>query len=305
MHRCSLSILGLLALLVGTSRGAGNDLKTVGEQVAILEDRRINESSGLALGIRDPSILWTINDSGGEPCVFAVDHAGRTRAKVRIPGAANFDWEDLAAARDASGQPALFIGDIGDNLHMRPTVQVYQIPEPSVSTPGEDGHETESAEPLVWHFTYPNGPLNAEALLVHPVTRRLFIVTKDEEGGSALYAAPELLRQRAVLTLEKVLDLRFPSRARLGKRPKDASQITAGSISGDARRLILSSYTYFYEWALAPGQSLAEALARPPSVIKPKLLAQLEAICYGADSRTLWFTSERLPAPLCRITRDR
>jgi hypothetical protein len=64
----------------------------------------------------DPLIFWTLNDSGGEPCVFAIDRSGKTRAKVRVRDAANFDWEDLALGKDDQARPALFIGDIGDNL---------------------------------------------------------------------------------------------------------------------------------------------------------------------------------------------
>src|SRR5687768_3024423 len=75
------------------------------ELVATLQDKRINESSGIAVSRRNPAFFWTINDSGGEPCLFAIDRTGKTRAKVRIPGAANFDWEGLATGPDASGNP--------------------------------------------------------------------------------------------------------------------------------------------------------------------------------------------------------
>jgi hypothetical protein len=264
----------------------------------VLEDKRIGESSGLALGLRDPSIFWTMNDSGGEPCLFAIDHKGKTRAKVRVRGAANFDWEGLASAKGC-----VFIGDIGDNLKVRPTVQIYQIEEPVLPPPAEAAHEVESAKPQVWHLSYPDGPHNAEGLLVHPVTGRLYIITKREDGRSVLYAAPEELRKDKAMVMEQVVQLSFPPKIRVGKRPKDASQVTAAEFSPDGRRLVVATYSYLNEWAMAADEPLAQALARPPVVIMPILLSGVEAACYDADSHSIWLTSEALPTPLVRIRR--
>ncbi|MDZ4287579.1 MAG: hypothetical protein U0984_06455 [Prosthecobacter sp.] len=299
-----ISILCVSGLLLGTAKLAGQDtLKEEGERVAVLEDKRINESSGIALGLRDPSIFWTLNDSGGEPCIFAVDRQGKTRAKVRIRDAANFDWEDLATGRDAQGNPCVFVGDIGDNFQLRPTVQIYQLDEPVLPPAAEAGKEIESTKPQIWRFSYPDGPRNAESLLVHPITGRLYTISKSEEGHSALYAFPQPLMKDKAMVLEKVIALEFPATVRVGKRPKDACQVTAACFAPDGRRLIIATYSYLHEWQIDDGEPLATALTRPATVIKPVLLAQLEAICYDADRRSLWLTSERLPTPLYRISR--
>lgn len=298
------SILCVAGLLWGPpGLNAQDTLHEEGEQIAILEDKRIHESSGIALGLRDPSIFWTLNDSGGEPCIFAVDHQGKTRAKVRIPDAANFDWEDLASGRDAAGKPCVFVGDIGDNFQLRPTVQIYQIEEPVLPPAADAGKEIESSKPQIWRFTYPDGPRNAESLLVHPITGRLYIVSKSETGHSALYAFPQPLVKDPPMMLEKVIELEFPATARMGKRPKDASQVTAACFAPDGRRIVVATYSYLHEWPIGEGEALSDALARPAVVIKPVLLAQLEAICYDADGRSLWLTSERLPTPLLQIRR--
>ena len=64
--------------------------KSQAERVAVLEDKRIKESSGLTRSLRDPQIFWTHNDSTNDPCVYAIDRSGRTLAKVRVPHAVNF-----------------------------------------------------------------------------------------------------------------------------------------------------------------------------------------------------------------------
>lgn len=273
------------------------------EQVAILDDKRIKESSGLCLSGRDPSIFWTMNDSGGEPCVFAIDQSGKTRAKVRVREAANFDWEDIALGKDEKGEPALFIGDIGDNFVMRVSLQVYQIPEPAINAPGQPVTETETAAPNLWRCNYPDGKHNAESLLVHPQTNRLYVLTKSEDGKSALYAFPEVLKKDTSMALEKVVDLTFPTVMHVGKRPHDNCMTTGASFSHDGTRLVVVTYSSLYEWTLGKDQPLAEALKQPPVRIEPELLRQVEGVCYDRDNVTLWLTSEHLPAPLLRVKR--
>ena len=299
------SRLTALLLLLGLCLSAAAQEKNAAipasaKRVTQLADQRINESSGLARSQRHPGVFWTLNDSGGEPCVFAIDTTGHTRAKVRLPHAVNFDWEDIASATDADGQPQLYIADIGDNLKVRPIIQVYQIPEPAIPAEHLD-KEILSPEPRVWRALYPKKRHNAETLLVHPHTGRLYLVTKDDDGENTLYAFPETLTEGENMLLEKIVDIDFPSRPRLGKRPKDAELTTAGDISPDGRRLAISTYSYIHEWQLPSGQSLKDALKKPARLIEPPLTPQMEALCYDADSQTLWFTSERLPTPLYRL----
>ena len=299
----------LALAVVSACRGQGavswpeKPVPSTSKRVAILEDKRIKESSGLALSGRDPSIFWTVNDSGGEPCVFAIDRNGKTRAKVRVRDAANFDWEDIASGKDEKGTPTLFIGDIGDNFFIRSSVQVYQIPEPEVNAPGQTVEETETAAPQIWRANYPDGSHNAESLLLHPLTRRLHILTKSEDGKSALYAFPQPLQPKVSMVLEKVVDLTFPTLIRVGKRPHDNCMTTGASFAPDGSRMVVATYSSLYEWLLPPDKPLAEALKQAPVRIEPELLRQMEAVCYDSDSLTLWITSEHLPTPLVRVTR--
>lgn len=294
------SILCVAAALVCSGR-AQEPEKVKAERVAVLQDKRINESSGLAISLREPGVFWTLNDSSGEPCVYAVDQAGKTRAKVRIPTAVNFDWEDIASAKAADGTPHLYIADIGDNLSVRPTITVYEIAEPSL--PKDAGREELSAEPKVWHVSYPEGRHNAETLLVHPLTHRMYVITKSEQGHSALYLFPEKLVSGVPGVLQKLTTLEFPSRHRLGKRPMDASQTTGGAFSQDGRRIAISSYSFIYEWHFGADQSPEVVLKEQPQIVEVPLTMQMEALCYDKDDSTLWFTSERLPAPLWRVRR--
>src|SRR5690606_10690255 len=92
----------------------------------------VAESSGLAASRSHPGVFWTHNDSGDEAFVFAIDSAGRLLGRVRVTGAENHDWEDIALAPcgDDAGD-CLYIADTGNNLGSREEVAIYRVPEPA------------------------------------------------------------------------------------------------------------------------------------------------------------------------------
>lgn len=304
MKRLALSCLAVTtALGLSAITWPEKPVPSTSQQVAVLSDRDINESSGLCLSGRDPSLFWTLNDSGGDPCIFAIDQRGQTRARVRLRDAANFDWEDIAQGTDASGAPVLFVADIGDNFHIRPSLQVYEIPEPDIPPANQPVQETESLKPKLWRFNYPDGRHNAESLFVHPQSGRLFVITKSDDGKCSLYGFPQPLQANVSMTLEKLADLAIPQLIRAGKRPHDNCMTTAACIAPDGAHLLVATYSSLYEWQLPVGLPIQQAFQQAPIRIEPALTAQLEGACYALDSKTIWYTSERLPAPLVRITR--
>src|SRR4051794_17862577 len=151
-------------------------------------DQRIAESSGLAAATREPGVWFTHNDSGDAARFFAVGADGRTLATYRVAGATAVDWEDMAAAPAADGTPTLWLADIGDNDAARPSITVYAVPEPRVRR-GED----RTLPTTAYRLRYPDGPHDAETLLVDPVRHRAYVVTKTLAGRSAAYAAPARL----------------------------------------------------------------------------------------------------------------
>ena len=166
-------------------------------------DPRIAESSGVAVATRTPGLLFTFNDSGNKPRFYAVDRAGATVATYDVTDAANVDWEDMAAAPAADGTPTLWFADIGDNDAGRPDIAVYAVPEPRVR-PG--AHRVPA---VAYRLRYPDGPHNAETLLVDPRRHRLFVVTKTWVGGSRVYAAPARLDPATVNPLAEVAVLHW------------------------------------------------------------------------------------------------
>ena len=77
------------------------------------------ESSGLALG---HDLIWTINDSGDGPYLYAMDAHGKLQRKVILSNAKNNDRESLA-----QDENYLYIGDIGNNRNRRSDFTIYRI----------------------------------------------------------------------------------------------------------------------------------------------------------------------------------
>jgi hypothetical protein len=177
--RCWIPLtLALTALISGCD--SAPTLGEVGSRELVLEDPRIDESSGLAPSRRHEGILYTHNDKGSAPQVFVVSSTtGATEAVLEVDASA-VDWEDVAVT-----DSGVWVGDIGGGDTVRETVTVVSFPEPTTledQSPGSTEHE----------LTYEDGAHNAEALLVDPATDRVYVVTKDPQGGG-VYAAPEQL----------------------------------------------------------------------------------------------------------------
>ena len=270
------------------------------DRLAILEDKRINESSGMAISRRSSDLIWTLNDSGGAATVFGINPKGGTVTEIEVTNAKNIDWEDLASGPNAEGKPTLFIADIGDNLSARTNVQIYEVPEPAAAASAKV-HKLKATR--VWKLRYPDGPANAETLLVHPKTGRLHILTKTMSGDAVLHRLPEKHEPGTVQGMEKIAQLQFPAREKTGKAAPYNMMTTGGCLSCDATRLVIATYNNFYEWTLPEGELTAEALDAMPIRINPPLTRQMEAVCYQAGTYHLYFTSEVVPAPLYRIQR--
>lgn len=205
--------LGVVALLtpfvIGlTAAGADRD----GEEAFRFADSEIVESSGLVL---DGDRAHTVNDSGDTGRVFTVDVTTGETVGVTFWADGPDDVEALAPA----GPGHVWVADIGDNSASRDSIEVTRVPV-------GDGDRTVDEETI--DLVYPDGARDAEALLVHPVTGRLYVATKSIFAGE-LYAAPPELADDAPNTL--------------GLVGETTGVVTDGAFFPDGEHLILRTYT--------------------------------------------------------------
>ncbi|WP_405404711.1 WD40 repeat domain-containing protein [Streptomyces sp. NBC_01104] len=227
-----------------------------------IEDPRITESSGLAASRAHPGIYWTHNDSDDGPYVFAVDsRTGKTVARITMKGVgAPRDVEAISLGPDGN----LYVGDIGDNLNGSwDHVWIYRFPEPKEL-------RDQVIRATQFDVTYADGPRNAEALMVHPKTGRVYIASKNEDGGG-LYEGPAKLTTGGNNVFRRVGEVPW---------------VTDGAFSPDGKELVLRSYFSARGWAFANGR-----LGKDYPVQAP-LLPQAESVTYTADGSALMYGSE-------------
>ena len=144
----------------------------------------VRESSGVTTSQTRPGRFWTLNDSGNDPTLFAFDSTATEISAVAISGAKNVDWEAIGAGPCGTAR-CLYIGDIGDNRAVRPSVTIYRVVEPEQASLA--GHRSAVLDSLV--VRYPDGPRDAEAMVV---TARgdLAIISKGWESTVTAYWIP-------------------------------------------------------------------------------------------------------------------
>ena len=265
----------------------------------VLADPRIAESSGL-VAASTPGIVFTHNDSGDEARFFAVDEQGRTVTTYLLPDVQARDWEDVARGPDEDGRSSLWLGDIGDNDAQRERgLLVHRVAEPVPD--GRDEVVTEA--PTSFRLRYEDGPGDAETLLVHPRTGRLWIVGKPFAGAAGVYAAPEVLDAGGPNALVKEGEVETRSTGTPGGPGIGTIAnrlVTAGDIAADGSRVALRTYTDLYEWPLA-GDDVAAALEGEPVVTPLPVQEQGEGLAYAPDGRSLLLSSEGVGSTVYRV----
>jgi hypothetical protein len=258
----------------------------------------IAESSGVASSSASDDWFFTHEDSGAESEVHAVGTDGRLLATYRL-GVQARDWEDMARAG-----ATLYLADVGDNSAARDLgLLVHEVPEPVVD-PARDGVVEDLPPTTSYRLRYPDGPRDAETLLVHPTTRRLYVVTKGILGRPQVWAAPlPLAPGGEPNVMEQVAEVEpqrtgTPGGPGIGRAANVL--VTAGDIAPDGTRLALRTYTDLYEWPVRDGD-VAAALEEDPVVTALPQTVQGEGLAYTRDGTALITTTEGERAPVHRV----
>ena len=230
MRRC-----GPLACLLTWTALCGAADKV--QPLATLQDKTVDESSGLALGIVNPNTFWTHNDSGDGPMLYAFDRKGRNRGRLELVGAKARDWEDMASY-ELGKRGFLLAADIGDNYGMWPHYTLYITQEPVL---GAEARTHKRKPDIKVEFVYEDGPHNCESITVDTRAGRILLLTKRIDGKPCkLYSMPLPIRTPDKRQTAKALaTLRVPT-------------TTAMDLSPDGRRLVVLGYgTKATEWVLS------------------------------------------------------
>ncbi|MGW1796177.1 WD40 repeat domain-containing protein [Streptomyces sp. NPDC001984] len=250
-------LMGALAVPASAASTSG------GDEGFTIKDPRITESSGLAASHLHPGIYWTHNDSDDGPYIYAVDsRTGKTVATVTLRGIGT--PRDVEAISIGPGNQ-IYVGDIGDNLDGTwPYVWIYRLPEPKVL-------QNQTVQATQYVVKYSDGARNAESLVVHPKTGRVYIIDKKENGGH-LYEGPAQLSSSGTNVFKPVAAVDLWA--------------TDAAFSPDGKQLAVRGYFggIYYDW----NGGRIERRGR----LNVPLQGQGESVSYSADGTKLMYGSE-------------
>jgi len=208
-------------------------------RLAELRDSRLRETSGVAVSRAHPGVIWTLNDSGDGPYLYATDSTGAVLARFEVRGARNVDWEALTLGPCPvgpwRGHACLYVADTGDNDEGRPRVVVYALPEPRPPRADTD-KTTPTAVAQALRLRYPDRARDAEALAALP-DGSLVLITKGRTGPVLRYTIP-----RDAWRADD-FDLVYPDTVPIKPQLFAGRWVTDAAINPSGTRAVLRTYT--------------------------------------------------------------
>lgn len=251
-----------------------------------LKSKELREVSGIAASSVNKDIYYVHNDSGDTTRFFAIKPDGELISTIYFKGDPDDvtgidDFEDIAVGPGpVPGKSYVYAGDIGDNYSRRKLVAIFRVPESTKWVNGGD-FRAQSA-PL--HLIYPDGPKDAETLMIDPIGKLLYIISKRHDTVG-VYSAPLNYKPNDTLVMTKRCKLFFE-----GLKP--FKWITGGDISKDGQQVLVKSYSKVYYWRRKDNEPIWQTLQRKPQELPYKMERQGEAIGFTPDGKGYYTTSE-------------
>jgi hypothetical protein len=241
----------------------------------------LSESSGIVRSRRDPDLFWTHNDSGDFARIFPVDREGAVvGSHIRIKGASNKDWEDIAT----DDQGRLLIADLGNNLNTRTDLAIYIVAEPE---PGEE-RAIEGARRIPVHYpeqdSFPPTSKNFDAEALFWARGSIYVLTKHRsDTATTLYRLDSMDEEHSnPLTRLSSFDI--------------GGQVTGADASPDGSRVVVLTYGGLWVFEAETDDYFRGAIRWLPITAR-----QCEGVCF--DGPDIVITNEQ--RQIFRVPMDR
>ncbi|APR86195.1 Hypothetical protein A7982_11544 [Minicystis rosea] len=148
----------------------------------VVRSTAITTASGIAASAVHDRLFYVHNGGLELPRFYAVDAGGNDRGSftLQVPSLGSTGLADIAVG-PCGTKSCVFVADTADATESRKTYAIYRTTEPTALGAGD-----QRITPDVLSFTYPDGSHDAQALLVHPRTGVITLVTRDRSGGDVV-----------------------------------------------------------------------------------------------------------------------
>ncbi len=266
-----------------------------------IESDRLLEISGLVAATTHDG-FWAHND-GGDATLYAVGPAGEDLGEVTIEGVEAFDLEDIAV-RQAKAGPQIVLADIGDNTFSRGLDhQLLFVDEPTVAM--------DAIAARVAVISYPDGPHNAEVLLIDSEWNQIMVVTKEDGlpdtdqsvlreanlyvgdlpvrvDGTPSNPTPIEMWHAGTIDLPALRERSTETKAHPFDLLELSGLATGGDVSPDGRTIALRTYGSVWLWPRPANTGVADVILEEPCEAQAAFELQGEALAFIDNNR--WAT---------------
>ncbi len=247
-----------------------------------IEDANLNEISGLVASHAYNGVYWGINDSANAAILFALDKNGKARARINVRGGPYRDIEALGYGNCTFAPKCIYIADIGDNSRERRRIRILIIKEPELSAIDAQILQT-------IYIDYPNGPRNAEAIMIRPTDGEIFIIEKL--GGKERHNSPiiyKIPRPNPNFTEARVKAEPIAAISNQAKNTISLGSITDATFLNTGKGFFIRDYSNLYY----TNEPIEKGKIINLEAIKAPYMPQSEAIAVSKDDSELVITSE-------------
>jgi hypothetical protein len=252
------------------------------QDLGIIENKQINEASGIVASYKNKGLLWTHNDSGDKNRIFSIDASGKGTREFYLEGASNRDWEAISMAQFPEGS-FIYVGEIGDNNAEFPTCAIYRVPEPEITASTPQSNTLKNVQKIT--YKYPDGARDAETFLIDQSSKDIYIISK-RESSKRLYRLPYPQSFTQTNTAEFVQELTF------SVGTAQPLYIVDGNVSVDNQEIIIKNYLQIFHWRRSANETIPEALKRTPKTQPYLAEPQGEGLCFAQDGSGYYTLSE-------------
>jgi hypothetical protein len=281
-----------------------------GSQVGIINNRSLDEISGIAASRKNVDVFWAHNDSGAHAQVWAFNTQGAHLGTYNLANANNNDWEDMAIGPGPNpNKDYLYISDIGNNDGLtNHTYSIYRVPEPNVSA-GQKPVNVELNNVDTFPVKYPDSLRHDCETMMVDVNGDIYLCTRDrwndDHGIMKIYRYPAPHTRDVVYTLQHAANVQLIESSK--SKGSNWEMTVGGDISLNGSLVIIRTKPKRYDkgvpqrillWQRRPGTNLWDAFDNPMCVVPSLWEPQGEAICFDANGCGYYTISEGRSQPI-------
>jgi hypothetical protein len=255
--------------------------------LGIVDYKYVNEASGIVASRMNNQILWTHNDEGNDPRIFAINTSAQIVAIYYLNLKDGRDFEDITIGKGTDSDDwYLYLGDIGDNNKNHEKKFIYRFKEPKV----------DASQNLVTDTIYSFDKItfklpdiyDSEAMMFDPITKDIIIISKREKK-ELVFKLPYPHSTTKTMNAEEIAEVPF------GYEGFNGSGVTAADISEDGTEILIKTYSKVYYYSRDISKPIEKAFDKKPAEVNYTFEPQGEAICWHPKSVGYFTLSEMSP----------